>query len=278
MTEPVGASAWNTKAPWGITDRVRARLEATAHQVAADWGLELGPPFPMAKYSFAAPAGDDAVLKIPPVEDDGADQEADALEFWDGDGAVRLLRHDRARRALLIERARPGTDAAAVSEEEAIAAAIGVGKRIWREPPPGHPFRTLRTWVARWLPPDDEHELVPVARRIFESMDIAARVVVHSDFHHFNLLRHGERWVAIDPKPAIGEPEFDVPAFLWNPLGGPASTRARSEARIRAFADAGLDGDRIRQWAIVRGVCDGLPLTSSGVEGGPQLRVVRELL
>ena len=278
MTETSAESAWNTGAPWGITDRVRHRLEATAREVAADWGLVLGPQFPMAKYSFAAPAGDDAVLKIPPVEDDLADHEADALRFWGGDGAVRLLRHDPERRALLIERARPGTDASAVPEEEAIAAAISVGLRLWREPPADHPFRSIRGWVDRWLPPDDTHELVPLARRTFAAMDIATRVVVHADFHHFNLLRHGERWVVIDPKPAIGEPEFDIPPFLWNPFGGAPSTRARTESRIRAFADAGLDGDKIRAWAIVRGVCDGLPLTSSGVEGGPQLRVVRELL
>lgn len=278
MSGPGRTGAWKTTAPWGITDRVRGRLEATARDIAAEWGLALGPQFPLAHYSFAAPAGEDAVLKIAPVEDDQADLEADALAFWNGDGAVRLLRHDRARRALLIERARPGTDAATVPEDEAVAAAIAVGRRIWREPPQGHAFRDLRAWVERWLPPDEAHELVPVARRIFASMEIAARVVVHSDFHHFNLLRHGERWVAIDPKPAVGEPEFDVPAFLWNPFGGAASTRARTESRIRAFTDAGLDGDRIREWAIVRGVCDGLPLAGSGSEGGPQLRVVRELL
>ena len=278
MTEPVEESPWLTTAPWGLRPRIMDRLEAVAREVAAEWQVTLGPRIVAGRYSFVAPAGPDAILKVTPVEDDQADHEADALTFWDGDGAMRLLRHDRARRALLLERAWPGTDAAAAPEEEAIAGAIAVGRRIWREPPPGHPFRTLRGWVAKWLPTDDQHELVPVARRIFESMDITARVVVHSDFHHYNLLRHGERWVAIDPKPALGEPEFDVPAFLWNPMGGPRSTRARTEARIRAFADAGLDGDRIRQWAIVRGVCDGLPLTSSGIEGGPQLRVVRELL
>ncbi len=278
MSEPQSESAWNTEAPWGITDRVRRRLEATAREVAAEWGLTLGPQFAMAKYSFAAPAGDDAVLKIPPVEDALADHEADALRFWDGDGAVRLLRHDPIRRALLIERARPGTDASTVPEDEAVAAAIAVGRRIWRAPPAGHAFGTIRGWVDRWLPADETHELVPLARRTFAAMDIATRVVVHADFHHFNLLRHGDRWVAIDPKPALGEPEFDIPPFLWNPFGGAPSTRARTEARIRAFADAGLDGDRIRAWAIVRGVCDGLPLSSSGDEGSPQLRVVRELL
>ena len=48
----------------------------------------------------------------------------------------------------------------------------------------------------------------------------APSTLVHGDFHHHNLLRHGDRWLAIDPKPALGEPEYDVPPFLWNPIGG----------------------------------------------------------
>ena len=83
-------------------------LAPIAAEVAAEWGVELGPPFALSRYSYVAPAGDDAVLKVTPPEDDESDEEADALELWDGDGAVRLLRRDRGRRALLIERARPG--------------------------------------------------------------------------------------------------------------------------------------------------------------------------
>jgi streptomycin 6-kinase len=109
-------------------------------------------------------------------------------------------------------------------------------------------------------------------------MDPRIDTLVHADFHHHNLLRHGRRWIAIDPKPIVGEPEFDVPAFLWNPLGT-SSSRARTERRIRAFADAGLDEEKIRAWAIVRGVCDGLPLGPGNTdETSKQLRVARELL
>ena len=39
-------------------------LEAVAREVAAEWGVELGEPFALALHSFAAPAGDDAVLKV----------------------------------------------------------------------------------------------------------------------------------------------------------------------------------------------------------------------
>src|SRR5437762_8299455 len=99
------------ESPWtagGLADRMRARLERTAREVAAEWNLELGPPFSSARYSYAAPAGVDRVLKIVPSEDDEADHEADALALWNGDGAVRRLRHGPARRAILIDRAGSG--------------------------------------------------------------------------------------------------------------------------------------------------------------------------
>ena len=60
------------------------------------------------------------------------------------------------------------------------------------------------------------------------------------------------RYVAIDAKAMLGEPEFDVPSFLWNPLES-AMTAERTERRIAAFAAAGLDEARIRAWTVVRG-------------------------
>src|SRR5687767_7007957 len=116
-----------------------APLETRAHEVAAEWGVELGEPFALALHSYAAPAGDGAVLKVTPSASYESDHEGDALAHWGGDGAVRLLRWDRVRRALLLERARPGTDLARLPEDDATAIAVDVGLRLWR--PAGRPFR-----------------------------------------------------------------------------------------------------------------------------------------
>ena len=59
----------------------------------------------MSRCSYVAPAGDDAVLRVLTPEDDESDNDADALRVWNGDGAVRLLRYDRERGVLLLERA-----------------------------------------------------------------------------------------------------------------------------------------------------------------------------
>ena len=225
-------------------------LEAVAREVAAEWGVELGEPFALARYSYVAAAGDEAVLKVTPPEDDESDEEAEALELWNGDGAVRLLRRDRSRRALLLERARPGDDIAELAEDEATQVAVATGLTLWRAA--GEPFRWIGDHVPRWLDNAEGHELVPLARELYASLDVGREMLVHGDFHHHNILRSARGPVAIDPKPMLGEPEYDVPSFLWNPI--PYRMRHDvTERRLAAFAAAGLDEERMRMWAVIRG-------------------------
>jgi streptomycin 6-kinase len=229
-------------------------LARIADEVAAEWGLELGEPFAMSNYSFVAPAGEDAVLKVTPAEDDEADEEADALELWNGDGAVRLLRHDRARRALLLERARPGSDISELPDAEATAIAIAVGARLWR--PAAEPFRWIGDHVPRWLDKAERshqegRDLIPLARELYATLDVGRDTLVHGDFHHHNILCAGDRHLAIDTKAMLGEREFDVPSFLRNPLHYTLRTDV-TERRLRAFAEAGLDEERMRMWAVIR--------------------------
>src|SRR5439155_17300145 len=171
-----------------------------------------------------------------------------ALALLAGDGAVRLLRHDRARRAMLIERARPGYDASGLPEKQAVRVAIAAAKKFWRPAERGAPFRWIGDHVPRWLDNAGNHYLVRQAKEIYETMHPSDATLVHGDFHHHNLLSHGEGWVVIDPKPMVGEPEFDVPTFLWNPIGH-QPTRESVESWIAAFADAGLDANLLRKWA-----------------------------
>jgi streptomycin 6-kinase len=231
------------------------RLERVARRCANEWGVELGEPFHLSRHAFVAPAGKDAVLKVTPPEDDESDEEADAFLLWDGDGAPRLLRRAPERRVMLIERAQPGTDISQLAEGKATATAVDLGLRLWR--PAGEPFRWIGDHVPRWLaqaerPTRVPRDLLRLARRLYAALEPGRSTLVHGDFHHHNILAAGAGYVAIDPKPMLGEPEFDIPSFLWNPIG----YRMRldeTQRRLAAFADAGLDEWRMRAWTAIRG-------------------------
>src|ERR1700730_16532275 len=224
--------------------------KATASKVALEWGLELGEPFAFSNVSYVAPAGN-AVLKVAWEGDSESLHEGDALELWDGDGAVRLLR--RSGRALLEERAIPGDDLSALPDDEATAIAVDIASRLWTRV--GSPFRPVAPEVSRWL--DDAERkgsaLVPLARRLLAELGPGADWLVHGDFHHHNILRRGDHFVAIDPKPYLADREYDVPSFLWNPMANRLEDREQTERRIAAFVGAGLDDFRIRAWTVIRG-------------------------
>jgi streptomycin 6-kinase len=152
-------------------------------------------------------------------------------------------------RALLEERAIPGTDISKLPDEEATAIAVDIATKLWRRA--GAPFRPVADEVPDWL------ELYPsaltgLAWELWPTIE-PSDWLVHGDFHHHNILRHGDRYVAIDPKPYLADREYDVPPFLWNPLSYVMDDAAKSERRIAAFVAAGLDESRIRAWTAVRG-------------------------
>jgi streptomycin 6-kinase len=232
-----------------------SHLKRTALEVAAEWGLMLGQPSQLSNYSYVAPVSTDAVLKIAWQNDDESIHEADALELWAGNGAVRLLRADRSRRALLLERASPGGDIADLETVEATTIAVDVALCLWR--PAAQPFGWIGDYVQQSLAEADPQSaaaqrLLEHGRRIFDEFKVGDGFLIHGDLHHHNILAAGARYVAIDPKPMLGEREFDVPPFLWNPLGS-LMTQPETERRLAAFADAGLNPTRMRQWALIRG-------------------------
>ena len=119
---------------------------------------------------------------------------------------MRVLEHDRGRRAMLLERLVPGTSAWAVDEDEATRTVAGVLRRLGREPPAGHPFRRLADAAREWA--DD----VPEVRLVVEELlaDATPQVLLHQDLHGQNVLRHGDGWVAIDPFRQAGQPRRNL--------------------------------------------------------------------
>jgi streptomycin 6-kinase len=254
-------------------------LPAHVDACATRWSLEIGEPLAGGAVALVVAAvredGTPAVLKVS-FPDDESEHEADALAHWDGKGAVRLLEHDNARRALLLERAWPGTPLWAVEDDgEATAIAARVlGRLHGLTVSRGHRFRTLDDAAARWaetIPADWRATgrafarlLVDVAVEACASLTVAPddAVVLHQDFHGANvLLSDRDGWVVIDPKPLVGDPAFDAASLLrdrrWL-LGGPGDLE-RIRRRLDLLVElAGLDRERMRLWGIVHALAWGV--------------------
>lgn len=93
---------------------------------------------------------------------------------------------------------------------------------------------------------------MPLAHKLYASLDVGRSTLVHGDFHHHNILDAGGRYLAIDPKAMLGEPEYDVPSFLWNPMSYGMKLDV-TQRRLAAFAAVGLDEERMRAWSLIRG-------------------------
>ena len=254
-------------------------LPAIVQACAESWDLRIGEPYNGGKVGFAIRAdradGTPAVLKINfPSRD--SEHEATALAHWQGEGAVRLLEHDPERSALLIERCEPGGQLSDVpDEDEANLIAARVLSKIWQPAPEIHSFGRLEDEAARWaaeiparwkaLRRPFERSLVDAA--VAASTELASTqedtVVCHQDFHGGNVLRSTrEPWLAIDPKPLVGERAFDTAWLLRNRRASVVTDRhprLRMRRRLDLLAaELALDRERMRAWGVARAVAWGL--------------------
>ncbi|MCW2812176.1 MAG: aminoglycoside resistance protein [Friedmanniella sp.] len=209
--------------------------------------------------------GESAALKVvwPHAE---AAHEHLVLRAWNGAGAVRLLRADPRRSALLLERADPGHDLHALEVVPACEVVAGLYPRLHRAPLPQ--LDRLSVHAARWARELAELRGSPLAPRRFVDQavglarDFAAdpatdAVLVHTDLHYANVLAADrEPWLVIDPKPLAGDPAYEVAPLLWNRWEEAVAThdlRGALLERLYAVVDtAGLDEDRVRDWVTVR--------------------------
>jgi streptomycin 6-kinase len=240
-------------------------LHSRVARIAEKWGLRLEPPYPQSFVSIVFPAalrdGTRAVLKIqwPHPE---SDYEHEALRIWNGHGAVMLLDYDPQEHSLLLECCEPGDHLSTVDPEQALEIVAEMLPHLWV--PAGPPFRTLVDECAAWR--EQLPSLWECAGRPFEhamldatlaAMDMLCssprdQVLVHQDLHGDNILRaERETWLAIDPKPLVGEREFSLAPVIRSYEFG--HSRASVVHRLdRLSSSLGLDRERCRLWTLVQ--------------------------
>ena len=256
------------------------RLPSVLDEAALRSGLRILPPFPHMLFNFVAPAvdaGGGRVVVKAGVPRPQLLHEIVALQVYDGRGAVRVIDAWAEHGIFLLEWLEPGVPILEMADDVAATAiCAGIVRELTEA---GHAYE-LPVWVgsfptvAEWSQGLDRlrarfdggtgplpSELVTLAERLYAELlsSEEGAVLLHGDLHHVNILS-AERapWLAIDPQGVLGEPAYEVGAWLRNPfeellrMADPVRVTRR---RIDQFRDLlGLDRERVWGWAVAQTV------------------------
>jgi len=276
-------------------EQLLSDLPALIEETSRRWGLTDIQPVSNLSYNFVAFAkrtsslserAEDVVLKIG-VPRDELTSEIAALRLFHGEGACQLIDADEDRGFLLLERLRPGVMLSTVEDDQqATHIAAEVMKRIWRpmesasllansqeHPPSGRPalqiFLKLTDWFdgLRGLRPMYNGGTGPFRKEILERVERSVAdllvenhqpVLMHGDFHHYNILSSERGWLVIDPKGVIGPACYEVGPLLINPWGdliNRSDIRSITKRRIDILHEClGFERQRIHAWGLAHAV------------------------
>lgn len=247
-----------------------ALLPDVVAELTRRWSLSLGPPYLGEDISCAwvtratRADGTPVVLKMGMPHFEGLHELA-GLRFWDGDATVALLDADENANAMLLEACIPGTSLRALTESEQDVVLAALLRSLWRDPPSAGPaFRPLDSMLALWGAETRAREdawpdpgLVRAGLALWDELTATTerRVVLFTDLHAGNVLRARRApWLAIDPKPFVGDPAYDATQHLMN---CPERMRDAPHATIVRFADLlGVSGERVRRWMFARAAAE----------------------
>ncbi|BCY08082.1 aminoglycoside phosphotransferase family protein [Actinoplanes sp. L3-i22] len=237
-----------------------AALPAHVERLLARWRLTLDEAAPrhggQALVLMVTRDDRPLALKLSAPQDPATAREAAGLRAWRGRGTVELLESEPG--AVLLERLDHTRTLHALPVREAAVIAGGLLRLLAIPPPPEVPALPD---IATTLPERHRRLGDPVPGRWFsQALEYAVdlpgageNVLLHADLHYGNILA-GIRypWLAIDPRPLSGPPEYSVPELLWSRVD-----ELHSAAEIRRLCDllvdaAGLDPGLAVGWAVTR--------------------------
>lgn len=263
-----------------------ADLPALIDEASARWGLSNIRPVPNLSYNFVAyatspsplaplPQGEgDVVLKLG-IPRDELTSEIAALRLFDGDGACQLIDADEEKGFLLLERLRPGVMLSTLEDDEEATRIAAEGmKRVWR-----FDFAALGSARNKFIELPDWFEGLKQLRKMFNggtgpldeklverversTKDFFAEnhspVLMHGDFHHFNILSSERGWLVIDPKGVIGPACYEVGPLMMNPWGElPRGSRLKSRMQKRVDIlreHLGFEREQIIEWSLAHAI------------------------
>ncbi|GAB2603385.1 hypothetical protein Aab01nite_48420 [Paractinoplanes abujensis] len=268
-----------------------AGLPALVAELAERWAFTVGEAFPDGTEAYVAAVtrhdGTPAVLKLlVPRPGAAARHEITVLRLTAGAGCARLLAHDEARGALLLERLGPALSDLALPQPDRLTILTDLATTVWRATPDrraaaspasvlpsgaGRAERMAATITRRWeeLGRPCSRAAVDHAMAAAESRrrahDPARAVLNHGDVHQWNALRAGAGFKLVDPDGIWAEPECDLGVLMREDpielMAGDPWDRAH-----RLAARTGTDPVAIWEWGVADRVSTGLVLTAVGLQ------------
>ncbi|MFN8403986.1 MAG: aminoglycoside phosphotransferase family protein [Anaerolineales bacterium] len=276
-------------------ERFLAKLPALIDEASTRWGLTNVQPVENLSYNFVAYAESpspwgrgvrgegDVILKLG-IPREELTSEIAALRLFDGEGACKLIDADDERGFLLLERLQPGVMLSTLEDdEEATRIAAEVMKRIWRglDTPfatnaqgysttsHSNKFIQLSAWFdgLKRLRGIFNGGTGPLDAKLVERVERSTKyffaenhmpVLMHGDFHHFNILSSERGWLVIDPKGVIGPACYEVGPLMMNPWGRlPRGGRLKSRMKKRVDIlreHLGFERERILEWSLAHAI------------------------
>ena len=260
-----------------------ANLPALIDEASQKWGLTEVQPSSNLSYNFVAFArrGDEEVVLKMGVPNREFRSEIAALRLFNGEGACRLIDHDVKKYWMLLERLWPGVMLATLEDdEEATHIAANVMQKIWRPIEQVTPskaqslgqtagFIQLSDWFdgLKKLRRHFDGGTGPFNEKLVERVERSVKdfflenqkpVLMHGDFHHFNILSSERGWLVIDPKGVIGPACYEVGPLLINPWGdllSGSNYRQMTKRRIDILHEhLGFERERIHEWGLAHAV------------------------
>lgn len=236
-----------------------------------DWHLKIKEPFSNLSYNFvvsvALAENNFAVLKcgLPGAE---FNHEVLALRHFNGQGAVKLLKTNEELGVILLEQVFPGTLLSEIKNEtETMRVFTEIIEQLHQPATQSLSLPTVDDWYQGLT------KIYKVSKSIVFPLKLAdyvcglgkellvsmkEKVVLHGDLHQANILRSEDGWLAIDPKGVLGEREYELGAFIRNPIQELIKQRNIKEClsrRLELLAEmTGFDKKRLWAWFFYQAV------------------------
>jgi streptomycin 6-kinase len=253
-------------------------LPSLIKNASTRWQLSAVQPVSNLSFNFVAYAtspltpllkgeGNNVILKIG-IPRDELTSEIATLKLFNGNGACRLIASDEEKGFLLLERLKPGKMLSDLEDDDKrTQIAMDVMEKIHHTAEDGGVSNNsklikLSDWfdgLKNIRPHFDgtgpfPKEVLERVESVLPELFADKHILLHGDFHHFNILSSERGWLIIDPKGVIGPTGYEIGPLMLNPITDAMDRinfKSQTLRRVAIIKErTGWEKESIINWAL----------------------------